>query len=80
MTSIPTKIQQQRLGTFVNFGFTLQEPDDHVLVLLHDERGIGIFSQAGATSESLQAECSLHLVKCHGWDGCLWSRKNETES
>lgn len=75
-----TQAQTEGLGTFVNFGFTLYCPDDHVVALLHDGRSVALFSQAGATEKSIQKECALHLAKCHGWEGCLWSRKNEKES
>ena len=70
-----TQAQIQGLGTFVNFEFTLYHPDDHVVALLHEGRSIAIFSQTGATEESLQAECARHLTMKHGWDGCIWSRK-----
>ena len=72
-----TGIQVQGLGQFTSWGFTLYCPDDHVITLLHDGRSIALFSQTGATQESLQNECSLHLVKCHGWEGCLWEKKEE---
>ena len=74
-----TELQVNGLGLFAQRGFTLRHPDDHILQLLHEGELIGRFSQTGATEESLQNEGSLHLVKCHGWDGCLWSRKNENQ-
>lgn len=67
-----TQAQVQGLGEFARLGFTLHHPDDHVVALLHEGRSVALFSQTGATPESLQAECSRHLVKCHGWDGALW--------
>lgn len=67
-----TQAQIQGLGQFSRWGFTLEHPDDHILLLVHEGDLIARFSQTGATEESLQAECSLHLVKCHGWNGCLW--------
>jgi len=70
-----TKVQVQGLGQLAKKGFTLEHPDDHIVTLLHEGELIGRFSQTGATQESLQNECSLHLVKCHGWDGCIWQRK-----
>ena len=70
-----TQAQIQGLGLFANFGFTLEHPDDHLLALKHQDERIAVFSQLGATPESLQAECSLHLVKHHGWDGCLWQKE-----
>jgi len=70
-----TQAQIQGLGQYVNWGFTLYHPDDHVVALLHEGRSIAIFSQTGVTEKCLQAECTQHLVMKHGWDGCLWSRK-----
>ena len=71
-----TEAQRQGLGTFVNFGFTLEHPDDHLILLLHDGEQVAIFSQTGATEGSLQHECARHLVMKHGWNGCLWSRNS----
>lgn len=70
-----TEAQAQGLGEFVRWGFTLVHPDDHILVLLHDGELVARFSQLGAIGESLQAECAQHLAMKHGWDGCLWERK-----
>lgn len=71
-----TEVQVQGLGEFARRGFTLEHPDDHVVLLMHDGHRVATFSQIGATQESLQAECARHLVTKHGWDGCLWSKKN----
>ena len=71
-----TQAQVQGLGDFVNFGFTLEHPDDHVLILLHEGKLVAHFSQTGATEASIQEECAQHLVEHHGWDGCVWERKN----
>jgi hypothetical protein len=67
-----TEIQTQGLGEFARRAFTLEHPDDHVVLLMHDGQRVATFSQTGATEESIQAECSSHLVMKHGWDGCLW--------
>jgi len=69
-----TKAQVQGLGEFANYGFSLQHPDDDFLFLMHEGERIAIFSQTGATEGSLQHECALHLVRHHGWDGCLWGK------
>jgi len=66
--------QIRGLGEFSHRGFTLQHPDDHILELLHEGEPVARFSQLGATSESIQHECAVHLVTNHGWDGCLWTR------
>ncbi len=70
-----TQAQRQGLGLYVNRGFTLEHPDDHILLLKHENQKVAMLSQTGATEESLQAECSKHLVMKHGWDGCVWSSK-----
>ena len=68
------QVQVNSLGEFARCGFTLEHPDDHVVLLLHEGALVDRFYQTGATPESLQAECAEHLVKYHGWDGALWSR------
>jgi hypothetical protein len=70
---LKTKLNSEVLGQFADRGFSLSMPDDHIIVLLHEERSIAIFSQAGATPSSLQQECARHLAVKHGWDGCLWA-------
>ena len=70
---MPTEVQLQGVGNFANYGFTLEYPDDHVVVLLHQGQRVATSSQTGATEESIQAECARHLVMKHGWDGALWS-------
>ena len=60
-----TQAQIQGLGQFAHWEFTLELPDDHVLFLMHDGERIAIFSQTGATPESLQAECARHLAESH---------------
>lgn len=72
-----TEAQVQGLGEFARWDFTLEHPDDHVVVLLHEGELVARFSQLGATEESLQEECALHLAKCHGWDGCLWQKEGQ---
>jgi len=70
-----TEAQIQGLGEFSRWGFTLEHPDDHVLFLMLSGERIAVFSQTGATPESLQAECARHLVKKHRWNGCLWQKE-----
>lgn len=69
---MPTEAQLQGVSKFANYGFTLEHPDDHVVALLHQGQRVAIFSQTGATEESIQAECARHLVMKHHWDGALW--------
>ncbi len=71
-----TQVQIEGLGQFSRWFFTLEHPDDHVLVLMHEKEMVARFSQTGATQGSLQEECARHLVEKHGWDGCLWQSNN----
>lgn len=70
-----TEAQIRGLGEFGRRGFTLEHDGAMAVFLLHEGELVGRFYQTGATEESLQGECARHLVKCHGWNGCLWSRK-----
>ena len=67
-----TEAQVQGLGQFGQRGFTLEHDGAMTLFLLHEGKLVARFSQIGATEESLQEACALHLAKYHGWDGCLW--------
>ncbi|GAI68007.1 unnamed protein product, partial [marine sediment metagenome] len=58
-----TQAQAQGLGQFARWGFTLEPPTDHVAELQHQGELVARFSQLGATEESIQAECALHLAK-----------------
>lgn len=66
-----TQAQIRGLGEFARWGFTLEHPDDHILLLLHEGERVAMFSQLGATPESLQEECARHLVIKHSWNGRL---------
>ena len=57
-----TKAQVQGLGEFADRGFTLEHPDDHVLLLMHEGDQVAVFSAAGATQKSLQQECAKYLA------------------
>ena len=70
-----TKVQVQGLGQFASFEFILEHDGAMALFLFHQGELVGRFSQTGATEKSIQRECALHLANCHGWDGCLWTRK-----
>jgi len=56
-----THAEIRGLDEFVRQGFTLAHPDDHILLLMHEGEQIAVFSQTGATQESLQRECAKHL-------------------
>lgn len=57
------------LGKYSKRSFTLEHPDYHVLLLLHEGELVAPFSEQGATRESLQDECMRHLVFEHHWNG-----------
>jgi len=71
--------QIQGLREFAQWKFTLERPEDIIVELHHQGELVARFSQLEVTEESLQAECTKHLAINHGWDGCLWSRRNEGE-
>lgn len=52
----------------MNYGFTLEHPDEHLILLLHEGEQVAKFSKTGATKGSLQHVCAAHLVMKHGWD------------
>lgn len=60
-----TETQIRGLGEFADRGFTLEHPDNHVLLLMHEGEQIAVFSQTGATREGLQRECARHLAEKH---------------
>ena len=70
-----TQAQRQGLGSFAEMGFMLEPHSDDMVLLLHEGKFVAQFSQMGATGESLQAECTRHLVENHGWDDRPRSRK-----
>lgn len=74
-----TQAQVRVLGEFARWGFSLKRPDDHFAELYHQGEFIAQFTQMGSIEQILQAMCARHLVIKHGWDGCLWSRRNEGE-
>ena len=46
-------------------GFSLCHPDDHVVLLMHEGEQVAVFSQTGATRESIEAEYKKHLLEEH---------------
>ncbi len=53
---------REGLGKFSRWRFTLEYPDDHVVLLTHEGELVARFSQLGVTEGSLQKECARHLV------------------
>jgi len=77
MYSKPT-VCDNPLSEFSQRNFTLNNVDDHIVELLHDGEVIASFSQSGATQYALQAECALHLVRKHNWDGVIYTEKGKS--
>ncbi len=46
-------------------GFSLSHPDDDIVLLMHEGEQVAVFSQTGATRESIEAECEKHLSEEH---------------
>ena len=46
-------------------GFSLSHPDDDIVLLMHEDEQIAVFSQTGATRESIEVECKKHLLEEH---------------
>ena len=55
----------QTLGMYSDLGFDLTTPDDDFLFLLHEGERIAVFSQMGATADSIRNRCSSHLLAEH---------------
>ncbi len=70
-----TEAQRRGLGEYVGMGFALEHDGATAVFLLHEGKLVGRFSQTGASEKSIQRECANHLAKCHGWEGCIWKRK-----
>jgi len=60
-----TQMQNQSIGEFARWGFTLKHPDDHFVELYHQGELVARFSQAGVTRASLKTECARHLDENH---------------
>jgi len=69
-----TQAQDRGLGAFARRGFSLEYEGNETIRLLHEGELLARFSQTGATEESLDVECTRHLIMKHGWDGCLQER------
>lgn len=69
------QLQIQCLDEFAHRGFTVEHPHVVIIRLCHQGEPVGRIRQPEATEQRLQAECARHLAMKHGWDGCLWSRK-----
>jgi len=49
------------LGDYQQQGFRLVEPDDHTLVLYHDDYRVCTFSASGADIPTIRAACDIYL-------------------
>jgi len=55
-------VLDEALGEFVDYGFKLEEPDDHVLVLYFKDKQIAIYNQPQATFDLIKKECHNFMV------------------
>ena len=49
---------RESISSFKQLGFSLYEPDDHFLFLMHYNRPVAVFSQAGASRDSILRKCA----------------------
>ena len=52
------KRERRNSETMPSVVFRLEQLDDHMVALYHKDEELGVFSQMGATAESIQAECA----------------------
>jgi len=51
------------LGHYHNEGFSLVQPDDHIVTLYHQDEKVADFSWQGMTILALHETCRQHLEK-----------------
>ncbi len=60
--TITKETTENILGEYANYGFTLKEPDDHILELYHGEKCIARLNQPTATPEIIRQGCRNYLA------------------
>ena len=55
-------VQDEALGEFADYGFTLAEPDDHILELWFKDKRIACFNQTAVTFDDIRKGCRNFLV------------------
>lgn len=58
---------QAALGDFEQYGFSLFEPDDHILELRFKDNTIGRFNQSLVTVRIIQDSCRNYLKAISRW-------------
>jgi hypothetical protein len=58
---VPSR-ERELLDLYADQGFTLEEPDDDLLILKQQGEIVGRFAQTGATAESIRNACAKHLA------------------
>ncbi len=53
---------KETLGEFSNYGFRLEEPDDHILILYFKEKEIAKYNQGKVTTEIILEGCKNYLM------------------
>ena len=61
-------ILNEALGEFKEYGFSLIEPDDHLLELYFKDKKIATYFQAKATIEIIREGCKNYLININGKD------------
>ena len=54
-------ILDEALGEYTQYGFSLVEPDDHLLELWFKDNRLAIYNQPKATPEIIQEGCKNYL-------------------
>ncbi len=50
------------LGEYVDYGFSLKEPDDHVLELYFKDKRIAVYNQTKVTPDIIREGCKNFVV------------------
>ena len=58
-------VLKEALGEFKDYGFSLVEPDDHLLELWFKDKRIAIYNQTKATIEIIREGCHNYLVSIY---------------
>ncbi len=54
-------VLNEALGEYAEFGFRLEEPDDHVTILYFKDKQIAVYNQSKLTYEILHEGCRNYL-------------------
>ena len=60
-------VLDEALGELKDYGFRLEEPDDHVLFLFFKDKRIAIYNQSKATIPHIREGCKNYLKSIARW-------------